>query len=378
MELRLGSTHPKAMPYEWEIDSTNICQLHCPLCHTGIGNINRVKGFMPFETFKKTIDEIKEHTIWLSLYSWGEPFLHREIAKFIRYAHDSNIAVIASSNMNAHLSPEKAEEIVRSGLDALIISIDGTTQEVYEKYRVGGQLKNVLANVKLLAEKKRELGSRTPLLEWQFIIMRHNEHQKAEARQMAKDLGVDLITFKKVDFPHGIYDEALLEQFLPANRAADVQAFDKPYNEGADSKCWRLWCSGVVNWDGGYAPCCYLTDAKDDFGNVNDQSVKQIWNSPQYVEARKMFTVKGYMPNIPVGCITCNVYTDSAAGKYTAALLASAGPGAIAAAQASHYGKANGPALVPLLTNTVKIASNGNGASKDKETEVVSKETAGS
>ncbi|MSQ31653.1 MAG: radical SAM protein [Dehalococcoidia bacterium] len=318
--MRMGKVRPSGHPYEWEIDSTNICQLHCPLCHTGIGTVNRIKGFMAFETFKKTIDQIKDHTIWLSLYSWGEPFLHRDIVRFIRHAHDSNIGVVASSNMNAYLSEGKAEEIVRSGLDALIMSIDGTTQEVYEKYRVGGQLKNVLANVKLLAKKKRELSSKTPMLEWQFIVMKHNEHQKGDVKRIAKELGVDLLTFKKVDFPHDIYDKKMLREFLPSYRDPGTEAFNKPYNEGADSKCWRLWRSGVVNWDGGYAPCCYLTDAKHDFANVNDVSIDKIWNGPQYTEARKMFTVKGYLPTVSVGCLKCNVYTESTAGVYTASL----------------------------------------------------------
>ena len=161
-QLMLGSTKVSGYAYEWELDTTNICQLKCPLCHTGLGNVNRQKGTMHFDLFKKTVDEIKDYCIWLSLYSWGEPFLNKEIDKYVAYAHDANIATIISSNLNKPLTPDMAERLVKSGLDVLIVSLDGTTQDVYEVYRVGGHLDWVLNNIKLIVQKKKELGSKTP------------------------------------------------------------------------------------------------------------------------------------------------------------------------------------------------------------------------
>lgn len=315
LQLRFGRTKVSGYPYEWEIDTTNICQLKCPLCHTGLGTVNRQKGVMHFDLFKKTIDEIKDYCIWLSLYSWGEPFLNKEIDKYVAYAHNANVATIMSTNLNKPLTPEMAEAIVRSGLESLIISLDGTTQEVYQVYRVGGHLNRVLDNIRLLVQKKNELGSKTPFLEWQFIVMRQNEHQIPEARRMAKELGINDIVFKKVDFPHGEDDPKLAEQWLPI--ASDGfrrdQPFDKPYKENG-LRCWRLWRSGVVNWDGGYAPCCYLTDAKDDFGNLNTHSIKEIWNNGRYSTARKLFN-ENYVPTTKIGCLNCNVYLESKAGQ---------------------------------------------------------------
>ncbi len=177
MQLRAGKSKVQGYPYEWEIDTTNICQLKCPLCHTGLGNIHRDKGTMHFDTYTKVIDEIRDYCIWLSLYSWGEPFLNKEIDKFVAYAHQAKIATIISSNLNKPLTPQMAESLIRAGLDVLIVSIDGTTQEVYEQYRVTGRLDRVIDNLKLLAQKKRELGSKTPYIEWQFIVMRQIDHQ---------------------------------------------------------------------------------------------------------------------------------------------------------------------------------------------------------
>ena len=315
LQLRFGRTKVWGYPFEWEIDTTNICQLKCPLCHTGLGTVNRQKGVMHFDLYKKTIDQIKDYCIWLSLYSWGEPFLNKRIHEYVAYAHQANIATMMSTNLNKPMTPKMAEDLVRSGLDSLIISLDGTTQEVYEVYRVGGQLDRVLDNIRLLADKRRELGSATPFLEWQFIVMRQNEHQIEDARKMAVELGVDDIVFKKVDFPHGEDDPVLAERWLPV--ATDEfrrnQPFEKPYMEGGD-RCWRLWRSGVVNWDGGYAPCCYLTDAADDFGSVKTHTIKEIWNNQHYTTARELFK-DGTVPAVGVGCQSCNVYLESAAAK---------------------------------------------------------------
>ena len=315
LQLKLGCTKVSGYPFEWEIDTTNICQLKCPLCHTGLGTVDRQKGVMHFDTFKKTIDEIKDYCVWLSLYSWGEPFLNKEIDKYVEYANKANIATIISSNLNKPLTPELAERLIRSGLDTLIISLDGTTQDVYEVYRVGGHLDRVLDNIRLLADKRKELGYKTPHFEWQFIVMRQNEHQIPEARRMASEMGIDDIVFKRVDFPHGEDDLELAQRWMPVATEgfSKDQPFEKPYHENGHL-CWRLWRSAVVNWDGGYAPCCYLTDASDDFGDVKTHSIKEIWNNEHYLTARGLFK-NDFVPKSYVGCLNCNVYLESEAGR---------------------------------------------------------------
>ena len=314
-QLRIGRRKVWGSPFEWEIDTTNICQLKCPLCHTGLGTIHRDKGTMHFDTYTKTIDQIKDYCVWLSLYSWGEPFLNRRIHEFVAYAHQSKIATIISTNLNKPLTEEMAENIIKSGLDVMIVSLDGVTQEVYEQYRVGGILQRVLDNVKLLVEKKRELGYTTPHMEWQFIVMRQNEHEMEEAKRLAAEMGVDSVIFKNVDFPHGMVDDEEAQRWLPKEHPEYLrdQTFFKPYREDG-LRCWRLWRSAVVNWDGGLAPCCYLTDKSEDFGDVNANSIKEIWNAEDYSTARGLFQ-DGYSPQKWVGCMTCSVYTGSRAAR---------------------------------------------------------------
>ena len=314
-QIRIARRVVSGSPYEWEIDTTNICQLKCPLCHTGKGTIHRDEGVMNYELFTEIIDQIKHSCVWLTLYSWGEPFLNQRIHEYIEYAHKQKIATIISSNLNKPLTPEMAEQVVKSGLDVMIVSLDGVTQDVYEIYRVTGHLDRVLDNLRLLDETKRRLGTKTPYIEWQFIVMKQNEHQIDEARALAGTLGVDSLVFKKVDFPHGEDDPALAERWLPRQHPEYLREdpFYKPYQEDGNV-CWRLWRSAVINWDGGFAPCCYLTDKTEDFGDLNDSSVKEVWNNEKYTTARGLFN-KDFVPGEWVGCLDCSVYSGSSAAR---------------------------------------------------------------
>ena len=315
-QLRFAKRIIWGSPYEWEIDTTNICQLKCPLCHTGKGTIHRDQGVMDFDLFTKVVDQIKHSCLWLTLYSWGEPLLNQRIHEYIEYAHKQKIATIISSNLNKPLTPLMAEQVIRSGLDVMIVSLDGITQDVYEVYRVNGHLDRVLENLRLLNQKKRELGSKTPYIEWQFIVMRQNEHQLEEAKALAGELGVDSLVFKKVDFPHGEDDSAEAERWLPRQHPEYLREdpFYKPYQEDGQV-CWRLWRSAVVNWDGGFAPCCYLTDKTQDFGDLNDSSVKKVWNNSKYTTARGLFK-NDFVPEEWVGCLDCSVYLGSSTAKH--------------------------------------------------------------
>ena len=315
-QLRFAKRIIWGSPYEWEIDTTNICQLKCPLCHTGKGTIHRDQGVMDFDLFTKVVDQIKHSCLWLTLYSWGEPLLNQRIHEYIEYAHKQKIATIISSNLNKPLTPLMAEQVIRSGLDVMIVSLDGITQDVYEVYRVNGHLDRVLENLRLLDQKKRELGSKKPYIEWQFIVMRQNEHQLDEAKVLAGELGVDSLVFKKVDFPHGEDDLAEAERWLPRQHPEYLREdpFYKPYQEDGQV-CWRLWRSAVVNWDGGFAPCCYLTDKTQDFGDLNDSSVKKVWNNSKYTTARGLFK-NDVVPEEWVGCLDCSVYLGSSAAKH--------------------------------------------------------------
>src|SRR3989337_1283827 len=183
------NSHVIGYPIELVIDPVDICNLHCPLCPTGQGRNDRSKGKMSFENFRKIIDELGAYLYRVDLHNWGEPLLNDELDKMISYAQTHNIQVRVSSNLNV-IDRMKAKKLVKSGLDVLIASIDGASQETYSQYRVGGQFDKVTSGIKLITEIKKELNTSKPSIIWQFLVMRHNEHEIVAAENMAKELDV--------------------------------------------------------------------------------------------------------------------------------------------------------------------------------------------
>ncbi|HET7734050.1 MAG TPA: radical SAM protein, partial [Paludibacter sp.] len=188
------------------VETSNYCNLHCPECPVGRSQTPKTgHAYFDLTLYKKLIDEQKSTLLHVILYFQGEPLLNKQLAEFIQYAHDAKIYTSTSTNGQL-LNKKNAKDIVLSGLDKLIVSVDGSTQETYESYRVGGKLQKTLDGIKELVYWKNELKSVTPLLEIQFIVFKTNEHQLAEMKKLAKSLHADRLTFKTAqlyDFENG-------------------------------------------------------------------------------------------------------------------------------------------------------------------------------
>ena len=192
VEYQMGRGHGLMLgrPYWLAVDPTNFCQLQCPFCPTGAGRGVRDKAVLTLAHFERFLDRVGPYVVHIDMMNWGEPTLNKELPGMISAAKRHGIEVKVDSNLN-DLSEAMAEGLVRSGLDVLSVSIDGASQETYEKYRVNGKLDSVLDNVRRMVKKKKELGSQTPLLIWQFLVFKHNEHEVELAQKMALELGMD-------------------------------------------------------------------------------------------------------------------------------------------------------------------------------------------
>jgi len=181
------------MPKMLALDPTNLCDLKCPLCPTGLRDKTVERGSIKLEQFKTIIDQLAKHLQSINLYSWGEPLLHKSLVHMIRHtAINHKVRTITSVHLG-NLSDEQVEGLATSGLDKLIVSVDGATQEVYEKYRVGGDIEKVFTNMKRLMEAKKRHNSKVNVI-WNFLVMKQNEHQMDMAKKRAKKIGVE-ITF---------------------------------------------------------------------------------------------------------------------------------------------------------------------------------------
>lgn len=268
-------------PISLSIEPTTACNLGCPECPSGLKMFTRPTGNLSPELFEKIIGQIHKKLIYLTFYFQGEPFINKHFLKMVKYASDKGI--FTSTSTNAHFIDDKvAEEIVHSGLDRLIISLDGTTQEVYEQYRIHGKVDKVLEGTKNIIQAKKKLNSQTPQVVFQFLVVKHNEHQIDEVHQLANDLGVDKVALKTAQ----IYDYKNGSPLLPADQKYSRYRMKNDGTYEIKNKlrnhCWRLWHSAVITWDGDIVPCCFDKDAKYKMGTLQDHTFQDIWHNDTY------------------------------------------------------------------------------------------------
>lgn len=175
LERRSRRTYMRGKPYYFSIDPCDVCNLRCPLCSTGDGS-KKGAGMLQLEDFQAILDKVAPYAVEIALYSWGEPLLNKEVFAMIEATRKRRIYPVMSSNLNVHID-RLGDQLIDAGLEKLIVSLDGVSQEVYEQYRVRGDVDLVFANLRSLIEAKRRRGVRRPVIEWQYIVFRHNEHE---------------------------------------------------------------------------------------------------------------------------------------------------------------------------------------------------------
>lgn len=274
-------------PISISIEPTTSCNLRCPECPSGLRQFSRPIGMLEPVFFKNSIDALYKDLIYLTFYFQGEPYLNPNFLDMVKYASDKKI--YTSTSTNAHyLNEEQAEKTVKSGLDRLIISIDGTSQEVYEQYRVGGQLNKVIDGTKNIIAAKQKLKSQTPHVIFQFLVVRPNEHQLNDVEQLAKELGVNEVLFKTAqvyNYENGNPLIPLNEKYSRYKKLATGKYIIK--NELLN-QCWRMWSACVITWDGVIVPCCFDKDAKHQLGDLKKQSFSEVWSSTKYQNFRRL------------------------------------------------------------------------------------------
>ncbi len=235
--------------------------------------------------FQQAIDEFGSKLLYLIFYFQGEPYLNPKFLDMVKYASDRGIYTATSTNAH-YLKDDVAKKTIESGLDRMIISIDGTTQETYENYRIGGRLDKVIEGTKNIIKWKKELNSKTPQVIFQFLVVRPNEHQIEDVYKLGKELGVDEVRLKTAqvyDYENGNDLIPTIEKYSRYKKEKDgkFSIKNKMYNH-----CWRMWHSCVITWDGLVVPCCFDKDAENQIGDLKEKSFTDIWNDQQYINFR--------------------------------------------------------------------------------------------
>ena len=276
-----GVITPRGKPIKLVLEATNVCNLHCPGCFTGLGENGRVRSAVSLDFFKQVLDEMGDTLIEVEFYNWGEPFLNKHLIEMVAEATSRGLATVISTNFSVPFDENKAEALVKAGLSVLGLSVDGATQENYEKYRVGGDLETVLRNAQMMFDARKRLGSATPKMIWSFHVFEHNVEEAETARQRAIDMGFDGCSVSK------------------------GYTYDKEWEDGRYSywpafytavRCPFPWFYAVIHNDGGVAACCGSFYHEDDLGRISvakgqpgEKRFADVWNNDAFQHARRLY-----------------------------------------------------------------------------------------
>lgn len=277
-------------PFMAYVDPCNICNYHCPLCPTGRRDKSRTRSIMKLGDFMKIIDQIGPYLYSLHLYNWGEPLLNEELVDMIHYAKKFKIMVQVSTNLSI-LDENLARGLIKSGLDHLIISVDGITNDSYSMYRVGGDLQKVLNNIKTITATKMKLNSGRPVITGQFLVNRHNENEIPDVAEFFSKIGIPFSVGKiRLDMGDEVTksrnDIEPLRDWLPIDPT--LSAYDDDLNKPFSSTCSWPWTRICIDSEGSASACCALYSEKFDFGNVLECGFRKVWNGKKYRRARKI------------------------------------------------------------------------------------------
>ena len=274
---RLGSARfVRHTPLFVSVEPSAVCQLRCPACPVGLAFGNKcAEVYMSMDLWERVLSQIKDSAWVVQFYFQGEPLLNKDLPLMIREAHDAGLYTIVSTNAQA-MTPELANALVAAGLDRIIISMDGLTQESYSAYRVGGSLDQCKAALRWLQEAK----SAGLTIELQVLRLRSNEHEWRAFRKEYKTLGADRLVFKTAqlyDYRHGHPLMPSEPRYRRYEQHADGLWYRKPLGKG----CFRVWSGVVIAANGDVLPCCYDKDHAHAYGNLRTASLRDLFSGPK-------------------------------------------------------------------------------------------------
>jgi len=273
-------------PYSATIEPTNFCNLKCPECPSGLGRLTRPLGIINLIDFENYCKEISETVFYLQLFFQGEPLVNKNLPELVGIAHKYNMYVAISTN-GILVTETVAQMLIASKIDKVIFSIDGLDENTYQNYRVGGTFEKAFKGLKNLLNEKIAQNCKYPYIEFQFIVMKQNEHQIPQILELSKLDGLNKVTLKTMQ----VYSKQSAEYFLPSNpkyRRYIIDSSGELKIKGKfKNKCYAIWRTAVITWDGNIVSCCFDKDANFIMGNLKENNFPSIWKNQKFTNFRK-------------------------------------------------------------------------------------------
>jgi MoaA/NifB/PqqE/SkfB family radical SAM enzyme len=247
-------------PEKARLDVSTLCQLSCVLCPTEENNgrtfLKRgTMGHTEFAQFLEHNPQIRK----VELAGAGEAFLNPALPEILKSAYERGVETSLGGGVNMNdASDESLKALVRYGATRIRVSVDGVTEETYQKYRVGGSLRKVLANIQKLNAFKERYRSELPELLLQFIPFEHNEHELEKIFALGRMLKMNIfIKLNRCPDQLAIIDRENVRKLIGY---ADRKEFlDTAGMQYCRDRCLCLWKAPQINWNGKLLGCACNT-----------------------------------------------------------------------------------------------------------------------
>jgi radical SAM protein with 4Fe4S-binding SPASM domain len=287
--------HASGRPTHLKLELTNYCNLACPMCPHP--SMQREVGYMRPELFRKIIDDAAPELEFAYLHHLGESLFHARLGELIRYGRSRGAAMGLSTNAT-FLDEKKGRMLLESGLDFLVLSVDGATPDSYERLRLGASFVRTVNNVRAFLALRRSLPQHTAVAV-QMIVTPGNADERA--RFLA-----DWEPYLDDD-AHVMFKEArdwagqvpLVQLGVPARAPA------------TSAPCKMPWTELTVLWDGAVVPCANVFERQHLLGDLSHQSLDEIWNGSSLTSLRTAH-LHDALSAVPV-CATCERHPLDAA-----------------------------------------------------------------
>lgn len=279
---------PWSLPIYMQLELTSACNLRCPVCPTGNGELARPAAMIDPDLVRRVLDETGDNLLVLALWGWGEPLLHPRLREILSLAARHPAATLVSTNGQRLDRDDVLAALAEFPPAYLIVALDGLTDATNTVFRRGARLAPALAGVRRLAELRRQRGTSAPVLHMRFIAMKHNEHEIPHVREFAADHAFDFVSIRTLSVAG--HDEAVHASLVPSGERY------RPYRYEAgrrvprhDYVCQIAFLLPTVMADGTVVSCDQDFNALQPYGTVaNGASFREVWFGERAAEVRRL------------------------------------------------------------------------------------------
>lgn len=293
------------------IETGIFCNLRCATCPTPHHKITREKRNMTFDEFKEIIEKISPYCHVVLLYNSNEPLLHPDLDKMIAYADKKNLYTMISTNATL-LNQEMTDKILKSGLDEILVCLDGMSAGTYEPFRCGADFETVKKNIENFCKEKKKRKQARPFVELQYILTKLNQHEVPLIEKFVKDNGINRLHIKSLCISGVAYSreemKELSAKFLPekeGSRESKIR-YEKELDGSisiirpANWICPLIGSQLMILADGSISMCCHDIQGQYLYGNLLHDNFLTVWNS----EKEKSLRIKALKGELPL-CKIC-------------------------------------------------------------------------